>query len=240
MTTRHVIAEDRRMGRWEPHARDRLQSAALDLFLEHGFDRVTVPEITAKAGLTTRTFFRHFVDKREVLFADADQMTTLATRLVLDAPPGARRPARPRADRHRGARVTDARVTAFEGRLEQLKQRKAVIDGHDGIRERELRKLERPVDAIAEAFRSRGVDELTARTTRPSAATLDVQVNRQRWRCARGRPRVDAPRTLPWLAWCEPTRREPLFFVGESGTGEARSGGCAGDLHHGVVSPKPA
>jgi AcrR family transcriptional regulator len=87
MTTRHVIAEDRRMGRWEPPARDRLQSAALDLFLEHGFDRVTVPEITAKAGLTTRTFFRPFVDKREVLFADADQMTTLATRLVLDAPP---------------------------------------------------------------------------------------------------------------------------------------------------------
>ena len=61
------------MGRWEPDARDRLERAALELFVEHGFDPVTVPEITARAGLTTRTFFRHFADKREVLFADADR-----------------------------------------------------------------------------------------------------------------------------------------------------------------------
>ena len=162
------------MGRWEPDARERLERAALDLFLEHGFDRVTVPDITARAGLTTRTFFRHFVDKREVLFADADQMPTLAARLVLDAPPDL------------GPIVVVAQglptlaSTAFEGRLEQLQQRKAIIDGNDGLRERELRKMERLVDAIAEAFRSRGVDDLTAAVVAETAVGV-VKVALRRW-----------------------------------------------------------
>lgn len=76
------------MGRWEPDARGRLERAALDLFSERGFDQVTVPEITARAGLTTRTFSRHFADKREVLFADADQMPARAAEMVLKSPSG--------------------------------------------------------------------------------------------------------------------------------------------------------
>src|SRR3974390_410375 len=56
------------MGRWEPDSRGRLQEAALDLFAERGFDQTTAAEIAARAGLTERTFFRHFADKREVLF----------------------------------------------------------------------------------------------------------------------------------------------------------------------------
>jgi AcrR family transcriptional regulator len=174
MTTRHVIAYHGRMGRWEPDARDRLERAALDLFLEHGFDQVTVPEITARAGLTTRTFFRHFADKREVLFADTDQMPTLATRLVLDAPPELG----PLAVVAYGLPTLAA--TAFEGRLEQLKQRKAVIDGNGGLRERELRKMEQLVDAIAEAFRCRGVDELTAAVVAETAVGV-VKVALRRW-----------------------------------------------------------
>ena len=55
------------MGRWEPNARDRLQRAALELYSEHGFDQTTVAEIAQRAGLTERTFFRHFADKREVV-----------------------------------------------------------------------------------------------------------------------------------------------------------------------------
>lgn len=69
-----VISKLASMSRWEPDAYGRLERAALDLFAEHGFDQVTVPEITARAGLTTRTFLRHSADKREVLFADANRM----------------------------------------------------------------------------------------------------------------------------------------------------------------------
>lgn len=62
------------MSRWEPNARGRLEQAALELYLEQGFDRTTVVEIAARAGLTERTFFRHFADKREVLFAGAGEL----------------------------------------------------------------------------------------------------------------------------------------------------------------------
>src|SRR4030081_2699368 len=57
------------MGRWEPDARGRLERAALELYGERGFEQTTVAEIAARAGLTERTFFRHFADKREVLFS---------------------------------------------------------------------------------------------------------------------------------------------------------------------------
>jgi len=58
------------MGRWEPDSRGRLQEAALALYSERGFDQTTAAQIAARAGLTERTFFRHFADKREVLFGD--------------------------------------------------------------------------------------------------------------------------------------------------------------------------
>src|SRR5215471_4872717 len=63
-----VIAYHRAMGRWEPDARGRLAKSAMALYAEQGFDQTTVAEIAARAGLTERTFFRHFADKREVLF----------------------------------------------------------------------------------------------------------------------------------------------------------------------------
>src|ERR1044071_2040813 len=56
------------MPRWKPDAVERLQAAAFDLFDEQGFERTTVAEIAQRAGLTQRTFFNHFADKREVLF----------------------------------------------------------------------------------------------------------------------------------------------------------------------------
>jgi AcrR family transcriptional regulator len=161
------------MGRWEPDTRGRLERAALELFVDHGFDAVTVPDITARAGLTTRTFFRHFADKREVLFADADQMPILAARLVLDAPADL-------GPMDVFARGLATLAMAFEGRLAQLQQRKTVIDGNDGLRERELRKMERLVDAIAEAFRSRGVDDLTAAVVAETAVGV-VKVALRRW-----------------------------------------------------------
>src|ERR1700721_3510832 len=76
------------MPRWEPQARDRLRDAALELFLAHGFDNVTVAEITERAGLTRRTFSRYFADKRDVLFDGSDQLPAVLAAAVGRADPG--------------------------------------------------------------------------------------------------------------------------------------------------------
>jgi AcrR family transcriptional regulator len=162
------------MSRWEPDARLRLERAALELFVERGFEQTTVSDITARAGLTTRTFFRYFADKREVLFADEDQIPALAGRLVLDAPTGLG----PMAVVQHGLPVLAAH--AFDGRLAQLREHKAIVDSNDGLRERELRKMQRLSGAIADAFRSRGVDDLTAAVVAETAVGI-VHVALGRW-----------------------------------------------------------
>jgi AcrR family transcriptional regulator len=68
--------------------RRRLQEAALELYQDGGYDRTTAAEIAAKAGVTGRTFFRHFADKREVLFGGEDQFAAALTGAIIDAPPG--------------------------------------------------------------------------------------------------------------------------------------------------------
>ncbi|MUM35168.1 helix-turn-helix domain-containing protein, partial [Mycolicibacterium sp. CBMA 361] len=73
------------MGRWEPNAQGRLEQAALELYLEQGFDETTVAQIAARAGLTERTCFRHFTDKREVLFRGRVLAETLEA-AIDDAP----------------------------------------------------------------------------------------------------------------------------------------------------------
>src|SRR5260370_17175763 len=74
------------MGRWEPDARGRLAKAAMELYAERGFEQTTVAEIAVRAGLTERTFFRHFADKREVLFYGMERLRDLLARAVADAP----------------------------------------------------------------------------------------------------------------------------------------------------------
>ena len=74
------------MGRWEPDARGRLAKAAMELYAEHGFEQTTVAEIAARAGLTERTFFRHFADKREVLFWGQGALQELLVSTVASAP----------------------------------------------------------------------------------------------------------------------------------------------------------
>src|ERR1700735_4545978 len=74
------------VGRWEPDARGRLSVAAMELYTERGFEQTTVAEIAERAGLAERTFFRHFADKREVLFSGAAELQELFVGAVLDAP----------------------------------------------------------------------------------------------------------------------------------------------------------
>lgn len=77
------------MGRWEPGARERLVVAAVDLFTEQGYDATTVAEIAERAGVTKSTFFRHFPDKRELLVAGQETLSTLLAEGIADAPSGA-------------------------------------------------------------------------------------------------------------------------------------------------------
>jgi AcrR family transcriptional regulator len=74
------------MGRWEPNALQRLQQAAMALFLERGYTRTTVGEIAARAKLTERTFFRYFTDKREVLFSGSKDFEKFVVERIASTP----------------------------------------------------------------------------------------------------------------------------------------------------------
>ena len=144
------------MGRWEPNAQERLTRAALDLFVDQGYDRTTVAEITERAGLTKRTFFRHFTDKREVLFLGQERLTHLFTEAIATAPPSATPLSAMTA-------ALEASATAFgPERREFAQQRQAVITANDDLRERELLKLATLTESIADALRARGVADPTA------------------------------------------------------------------------------
>jgi len=172
--TRHVIAYDAAVGRWQPDARERLERAALELFVEQGFPETTVPQITARAGLTTRTFFRHFTDKREVLFAGEGEIPAQVAQLMADAPV----PLSPMALIVDGLQTFAA--TRFEGQREHLRIRRAVIQADEGLRERELRKLAALSDAIRQGFRDRGVDDVTSTLAAQVAVTV-FSVSVGRW-----------------------------------------------------------
>ncbi|MGC5014529.1 TetR family transcriptional regulator [Streptosporangium sp. DT93] len=143
------------MGRWKPDGRGRLEQAALELYLERGFERTSVAEIAERAGLTERTFFRHYADKREVLFAGADELRELLADAVARAP-GSAPPMEIAAAALRAAAVP------MQERREQARRRQAVIAATPELQERELIKLASLSAALAEALRRRGVDDASA------------------------------------------------------------------------------
>ena len=145
----------------------------MELFNEQGFAETTVPQITARAGLTTRTFFRHFADKRAVLFAGDEELPALVARLAADAPASL---SLMRVITH----GLTAAATRLEGQRAYLRARRAVIQTDEGLREREMRKGATLSDAINQAFRNRGVDELTAMLAAQLAATV-FSVTLDRW-----------------------------------------------------------
>ena len=150
-----------------------MEHAAIELFVEQGFAETTVPQITARAGLTTRTFFRHFADKREALFAVEEELPALVARLMADAPASLG----PMGVIAWGLETVAA--TRFEGLLGYLRTRDAIIQSDEGLRERELRKLSVLSEAIRVGFLNRGVDELTSTLAAQVAVTVfDVAMGR--------------------------------------------------------------
>ncbi|MFJ6001069.1 helix-turn-helix domain-containing protein [Arthrobacter sp. NPDC092385] len=145
------------MSRWAPDAALRLERAALELFVEQGYTATSVPEIAARAGLTTRTFFRHFSDKREVLFLRERELPAVAAALVAGAPAFLS----PLGLVMHGFEAMAA--GPFEGWREDLQARRAVVGSDPGLRERELLKNVLLADVLTAALLRHGVDRGEAR-----------------------------------------------------------------------------
>jgi AcrR family transcriptional regulator len=143
------------MGRWEPNARGRLEEAALALYGERGFEQTTVAEIAERAGLTERTFFRHFADKREVLFGGSGALQALFVDKVAGAPESA-------APIDAVAAALHAVEAFFHDRRDIARRRQSVIAANVELQERELIKLSSLAAALADALRRRGVADLAA------------------------------------------------------------------------------
>jgi AcrR family transcriptional regulator len=143
------------MSRWEPNASERLLGAALALYRENGYDQTTVAEIAERAGLTERTFFRYFGDKREVLFAGQGRLLELYAATIAAAP-------EPATPLDMVAAALQAGAPVFEERREFGRQRQAVIDSHPELQEREQLKRASTAAAMTEALQRRGVAELAA------------------------------------------------------------------------------
>ncbi|HLH65558.1 MAG TPA: helix-turn-helix domain-containing protein [Solirubrobacteraceae bacterium] len=144
------------MGRWKPDAPGRLQRAAFELFAERGYEATTVAEIAERAGLTERTFFRHFADKREVLFGGSDELLRLIADAAAAAPDGA-------APIEAVAAGLEAAGTVFDAsRRPHSRRRQAIIDANPELRERELVKLAGLAAVLGDSLRGRGADETTA------------------------------------------------------------------------------
>jgi AcrR family transcriptional regulator len=149
---------DAGVARWASGASDRLQRAAMDLFAERGFEATTVAGIAGRAGVTERTFFRYFADKREVLFAGEDRLEGAFVDAVAGAPPD--------------ASLTDLLAAALDAAGEALRDvrgrdfaraRNEIITANERLQERELLKLSKLSHAVTAALVARGVADVPAR-----------------------------------------------------------------------------
>ncbi|MBB5375737.1 AcrR family transcriptional regulator [Deinococcus metalli] len=170
------------MGRWGPDARGRLERAAMELYEERGYEQTTVAEIAARAGLTERTFFRHFTDKREVLFGGAGILQERVVTGVLDASASATPLQAVMAALNHAGRLFGETPT-------RSRQRQRIIDATPELQARELSKLSTVAGATADALRQRGVPD--------PAATLTAEVGIVAFRTAFGHW-ISDPAERPW------------------------------------------
>jgi AcrR family transcriptional regulator len=163
-----------RVARWEPDASQRLVVAALELFAERGYENTTVIEIAERAGLTKSTFFRHFPDKREVLFGGETMARLLAGGIA--AAPATATPLQAigHALDEVGRQAFTAAVREFSAR------RRAVIAASTELQEREALKGLSLIVSMTGALEQRGVPDLTARVAAELGA-LTLKIAYERW-----------------------------------------------------------
>jgi AcrR family transcriptional regulator len=161
------------MGRWQPNARGRLELAALELYGERGYEQTTVAEIAKRAGLTERTFFRHFADKREVLFSGTGALQELLVSSVAGAPDSA-------TPMEAVAAALEAAAALLQERRDFARQRASVIAANTELQERELIKLAALAAAMAGTLRGRGVTEPAA-SLAAEAGSAAFRIAFERW-----------------------------------------------------------
>jgi AcrR family transcriptional regulator len=161
------------MGRWKPDARTRLEKAALALYSGRGFSETTVAEIAERAGLTERTFFRYFADKREVLFSGADALREQLVGALERAPRSLP------AIEAVGAAV-ESTAALFEQRRDFARRRQAVISENAELQERERIKLASLASALADGLRRRGVSDPSAALAAEMGITV-LRIAFERW-----------------------------------------------------------
>lgn len=161
------------MGRWEPNARGRLEQAALDLYSERGFEQTTAAQIAKRAGLTERTFFRHYADKREVLFGGSHALEEIFVDTLAGTPDSA-------TPIDAMASTLETVAVFFLERHEFARQRQAVIMANAELRERELIKLASLSAALAATLRRRGVKDPAASLTAEVGIAV-FKVGFERW-----------------------------------------------------------
>lgn len=168
------------MARWEPDAQGRMIAAALALFAESGYDETTTGDIAARAGVTERTFFRHFADKREVLFAGSEALSDAASAAILAAPPQA-------SPLEAAVAGMVAAGRQLEGIRDRAVLRSHIVAANRSLQERELLKLASMTESTARALRERGVPEPAATLAGHSAVTV-FHVAFARWISAEDPP----------------------------------------------------
>jgi AcrR family transcriptional regulator len=156
----------RAMARWAPGSPERLQAAAFELFAAQGFDKTTAAEIAQAAGLNERTFFRHFGDKREVVFYGQEVFVQAFVSGVEAAPSGAEP-----MDLVASALASGSMLFTNE-RRPHSRIRQSVINGNPALHERERHKLADLAVEIANAMRVRGVIDPAAILAAESAVTV--------------------------------------------------------------------
>src|ERR1700722_16704334 len=173
MSTTAIAVYNGEVSRWKPDARGRLAKAALELYSERGFANVTVAEIAERAGLTERTFFRHFADKREVLFSGGSALEERAV-AALDGPPA------PLGTIDAVGVAVEAAAGVLQGRRRFAAQRQAVISANPELQERERIKLASLAAALAAGLRRRGVSD-TAASLASEMGTAVFRIAFERW-----------------------------------------------------------
>ena len=152
----------------------------MTLYAEQGFEQTTVAEIAARAGLTERTFFRHFADKREVLFYGMDIARDLLTRTVADAPASA-------TPMEAIGAALQALCAVFQENPERVRLRDAIVSANAELRERELIKLAAFAAAVAGALRDRGIPEPAASLAAETGVAV-FKIAFARWISEPGQP----------------------------------------------------
>lgn len=168
------------MPRWESNTQERLVQAALDLYTEQGYERTTVGNIADRVGVTSRTYFRYFPDKREVLFASGNAIREAVVRATANALRSGTEP------------YEAVLIGVVAGRdvfldREFVRRRAAIIATSEELRERELMKTAGIAAELRTALVEAGHDEATSRVAADAGVAVFIEATR-RWQAGDDAP----------------------------------------------------